>query len=180
MADLPPRTCLILGGADTLAADREAAFALFEPDVIIACNHAARDEPGRVDHWVTMHPEQLPRWIEARKAKGFAPAGRYWHARHRISPVEATPIESWGGSSGLLCVVVAFAIGCQRVVLAGVPMVKMSRHYDDPRPWMEARQYWPVWERRRAQMQPRVRSLSGWTRDLLGPPTREWIDAVAT
>lgn len=177
MAGHPVLRALVLGSAGTLEADRAAALQLFEPDVVIACNHAARDEPGRVDHWATMHPEQFPSWLAVRAAAGREPAGRLWHARHHVSAVDSTPIESWGGSSGLLCVAVAFEIGCSHVVLAGVPMVKMSRHYDDARPWMEARRYWPVWERRRPLLEPRVRSMSGWTCDLLGAPTRDWIDA---
>jgi hypothetical protein len=174
-----PLRALVLGGANTLAVDRAAALELFAPDLVIACNHAARDEPGRVDHWATMHSELLPKWIAARRAAGRPAAGQYWHARHRPCVVEgARPIESWGGSSGLLCVAVAYQLGCTHVVLAGVPMIKNMRHYDDTRPWLEARQYWPAWERRRHVMQPKVRSLSGWTQELLGGPTAEWLNAV--
>lgn len=173
----PPVRALVLGGANTLEADRREALELFTPDLVIACNHAARDEPGRVDHWVTMHPDLLPLWSRARTAAGLPPAGRYWHARHRLCPIEATPIESWGGSSGLLCVAVAFELGCSHIVLAGVPMVKTFRHFDDKRPWAEAAQYWPAWERKAVAMRHRVRSMSGWTRNLLGPPTEEWLGA---
>jgi hypothetical protein len=168
-------TALVLGGADTLAQDRAQALELFQPDLIIACNHAARDEPGRVDHWVSMHPDLFPKWIGARRAAGRPEAGRYWHPRHRPCPVPATAIENWGGSSGLLCVAVAYELGVGRIVLAGVPMLKTARHYDDDRHWLEARQYWPAWERWAPRMQGRVRSLSGWTADLLGRPTREWL-----
>lgn len=177
MARRPPRTALILGGANTLEDDRRRALELFEPDCLIGCNHAARDEPGRVDHWATMHPELFPMWLKQRAAAGHPPAGKLWYARHRISKVESTPIESWGGSSGLLCVAVAFELGCERIVLAGVPMVKNMRHYDDKNPWIEARQYWPAWERRMATLRTRVRSLSGWTLEQLGAPTGEWLNA---
>lgn len=180
MASSRPIRALILGGANTLEADRQAALELFEPDLIIACNHAGRDEAGRVDHWASMHAELLPLWVKARAEAGRPPAGQIWHARHRpcILP-GARPIESWGGSSGLLCVAVAYELGCAQVVLAGVPMVKTNAHYDDKRPWNEARQYWPVWERRAPKMMGRVRSMSGWTADLLGFPTKDWIDGLA-
>lgn len=175
-------TALLLGSANTLEADKAAALGLFEPDLIIACNHAARDEPGRVDHWVTMHPDQLPAWITARARAGRSPAGRFWHARHRPLPkgLTSTPIENWGGSSGLLCVAVAFELGVERIVLAGIPILKTARHYDDPRHWEEARGYWPAWERHAPRLQGRVKSLSGWTCNLLGSPTGEWLDADAT
>lgn len=170
---------LVLGGAETLPRDRIDALALFAPDLIIASNHAGRDEHGRVDHWATMHPELFPMWMRARALAGLPPAGQLWHARHRQTDLPSKPIESWGGSSGLLCVAVAFELGCSHIVLAGVPMQKMSRHYDDPRPWNEARQYWPAWERKLPQLQGRVKSLSGWTQELLGRPTGEWLDGSA-
>lgn len=174
---MPPRlTALILGGADTLEADRAGAEALFTPDLIIACNHAGRDQSGRIDHWATMHPELFPRWITARAALGHPPAGQLWHAKHRVPGVDSRPVTAWGGSSGMLCVCVAFELGCSHVVLAGVPMLKTARHYDDQRHWTEAAQYWPSWERRAPEMIGRVRSMSGWTLKLLGAPTREWLN----
>lgn len=110
-----------------------------------------------------------------RAEKGYPPAGQYWHARHRIGHMGSLPIESWGGSSGMLCVRVALELGCNRIVLAGVPMEKMSRHYDDAKPWNEARQYWPAWEKAIPRFAGRVRSLSGWTRERLGAPDEEWL-----
>ncbi len=174
-----PRTALILGGASTLPEDKAAALALFTPETILACNHAGRDEPGRVDHFVTMHSDLFPMWLKQRAANGFPPPGQLWRARHRIDATEGSrPIESWGGSSGLLCVAVALELGCDRIVLAGVPMEKMKCHYDDKRPWHEARQYWPSWDRHLPKMLGRVKSMSGHTRDILGEPTREWLDGI--
>lgn len=168
-------TALVLGGANCLADDKAAALALFDPDLIVACNHAGRDDPGRIDHWATMHPELFPMWLRARRAAGRPEAGKLWHARHRPTTVGSEPIESWGGSSGLLCVSVAIHLGATHVVLAGVPMDKRNAHYDKPGLWTEARQYWPSWERHRAAMQGRVKSMSGWTHNLLGGPTEEWL-----
>lgn len=171
-------TALILGGANCLIEDKLAALELFEPDMIIGCNHAARDELGRVDHWATMHPELFPLWIRQRTAAGRPLEAQLWHARHARLPagIESTPIDSWGGSSGMLCVRLAIHLRCEKIVLAGVPMRKTFSHYDCKLPWFEARQYWSAWERRKAEMADRVRSLSGWTADLLGRPTREWLD----
>lgn len=177
-APRPPQlSALVLGSANCLEADKAAALELFDPHLIIACNHAARDEPGRVDHWVTMHPELLAHWIAQRRAAGRPDAGQLWAARHRAHrcAVETTRIENWGGSSGLLCVAVAFELGVQKIVLAGVPLRKTFKHYDSEAPWDEARQYWPAWELHLSRMTDRVRSLSGWTQDLLGFPTREWL-----
>lgn len=171
----PQLSALVLGGANTLEADKAAALELFEPHLIIACNHAGRDEPGRVDHWCTMHPDLMPMWLKARRVAGRPEPGKLWHARHRPPTLDSTQIESWGGSSGLLCVAVAFELGVQRIVVAGVPLRKWSEHYDKAGPWWEARQYWPAWEKHADAMQDRVRSCSGWTQQLLGSPTREWL-----
>lgn len=170
-------SALILGSANTLAADKAAALELFDPHLIIACNHAARDEPGRVDHWVTMHPDLLAHWLEQRRAAGRPEPGQLWAARHRAHKcqLDVTRVENWGGSSGLLCVAVAFELGVQRIVLAGVPMRKTFCHFDAKEPWTEAREYWPAWERHRPRMEGRVRSLSGWTQELLGSPDRGWL-----
>ncbi len=171
-------TALILGSANSLIEDKLAALKLFTPDLIIACNHAARDELGRVDHWATMHPELYSLWLRQRRDAGRPMTAKLWHARHCRLPngIESEPIDSWGGSSGLLCVRVAIHLGCEKIVLAGVPMRKTFAHYDNKLPWFEARQYWTAWERRLPEMQGRVRSLSGWTADLLGRPSREWLD----
>lgn len=173
------KRALILGGANCLQGDRQRALEMFEPDVIIACNHAGIEEP-HVDHMATMHPELLRHWHLKRMTKGHPPWPNVWHAKHRKLPADAPaaqPIESWGGSSGMLCVVVALAaLNCDRVVLAGVPMSKTFRHFDDDRLWLEARQYWTAWEKAaETKFNGRVRSMSGWTGQLLGWPTKDWL-----
>lgn len=177
-APRPPQlSALVLGSANTLEADRAAALELFDPHLVIACNHAGLVEPGRLDHWVSMHPDLLVHWVKQRREAGLPDAGQLWRPRHRGHKVglEMNQLENWGGSSGLLCVAVAFQLGVQRIVLAGVPMRKTFRHFDHQDYWWEARQYWPAWERHKPKMQDRVRSLSGWTQNLLGSPTREWL-----
>lgn len=170
-------TALVIGSAATLDDDRRRALELFTPDLLIGCNHAARDHAGPVDHWATMHPDLFPLWLKARRAAGHPEPGQLWHARHRIPPadLDSRAVESWGGSSGLLCVSVAFELGVDRVVLAGVPMLKTACHYNDPKHWQEARCYWPSWERMRPRLLGRVKSMSGWTHDLLGGPTGDWL-----
>lgn len=167
---------LILGGAATIWDDFHAAIELFEPDVTIACNHIGRDWVGVVDHWATMHPDIRDRlWLKQRADKGLPPAGQLWHPRHRGIWKGSKPIETWGGSSGMLCVAVGFELGIDKMVLCGVPMTKLMGHYDDPKPWMEARQYHNVWLRRAPQLQGRVKSMSGFTQELLGAPTEDWL-----
>lgn len=166
---------IVLGGANTLHADERAALDLCPDAMIIACNHAGRDREGRVDHWATMHADHFPKWIAERIAAGRPDAGKLWHARHRHSSVGSTDIESWGGSSGMLCIAVAYELGVDKIMLAGVPMEQGCCHYNDRRLWSEARQYRNCWERHKPAMLGRVRSFSGWTMKLLGMPDRDWL-----
>lgn len=123
-----------------------------------------------------MHPDLFPKWLNERRSAGRAEPGQLWHAGHRPTPVQSTGIDSWGGSSGFLCVRLAIHLGVQRIVLAGVPMRKHHCHYDKPGiPWGEAYRYWTCWEKKMPKIRNRVRSLSGWTADLLGRPTEEWL-----
>lgn len=173
-----PLKAICLGGSngawDELA---DARLMLGDDAIVIACNHAGRDIEGRLDHWVTMHPDLMPRWTDQRRAAGRPAAGQLWHARHHRSSIDTSrPISSWGGSSGLLCVTLALDLGCSHVILAGIPLVQTHRHYDQPgRNWTEAAQYRPAWNARKDQMAARVRSLSGWTLQLLGYPTEDWL-----
>lgn len=170
---------LILGGADCLQADREAALKLFTPDYIVATNEAGRDYAGELDVWVTMHPEKIQGWLKERAKAGRLPAKALWKPQHRNGPtgLEMRGIPSWGGSSGLLaCAGVKLALEC-RGVLAGCPMTIEGSHYWDKnhRPWGEAPRYWDNWIRFYPQIRDCIRSMSGKTKELLGAPTREWL-----
>jgi len=171
---------LILGGADCLKADMAAALALFTPSVIIAVNNAGFDHPGPVDHWVTMHPDKMPSWIRKRRANGYPDAGTLWRPRHRTQAGELDWREfpSWGGSSGLAACVVAVKALEIRAVLAGVPMQPERAHYDDPKRWNDCQHYLSNWKTWLPHMQGRIKSMSGWTRELLGAPDQVWLGAM--
>ena len=86
-----------------------------------------------------------------------------------------------GGSSGLLAVTVALELGKEnqdqlRIVLAGVPMDPAAGNFRAPSvPWAEATVYHPAWEERAEALKKNVRSMSGWTAELLGKPTAAWL-----
>jgi len=93
-------------------------------------------------------------------------------------------IYPWsGGSSGMLAVQVALALGCTKVMLCGMPMTptphfEQSAEFDAAHTvWSEADGHWRSWLRvhQHGWFEDRVRSTSGRTRDLFGAPTREWL-----
>jgi hypothetical protein len=91
----------------------------------------------------------------------------------------------WHGSTALFCVLTAFPMGYKKIVLAGVPLdskghwywdEKTQPQYPDP-PW--SYQTYQAWfEFAETPEAQQVRSMSGYTKTLLGKPTRKWLKEV--
>lgn len=169
-------TAVVLGGADCVWCDLDAAMRLGRIDVVVAVNHAGRDYRGRVDHWATFHPELLPTWIEARRALHLPDVSSFWSVTPRKGHPELplSIVEDWGGSSGLIGAQVALMVA-SHVVLCGVPLDPDAAHFDKAGRWDEALRHRKTWERRAKSLDRRVRSMSGWTAELLGRPSVEWL-----
>ncbi len=171
-------TAWILGGAISRPAEEAEALSYFEPDLIIATNHAGRDREGRVDHWASFHVELLDKWVRERREAGREDAGQLWVPERRSLPrgMRAEAVPNWRGSSGLLAVTVAMKLGVDRAILCGIPMTREGGHYDRPAGelWREAGNYRRGWEEHADEIRPYVRSLGGWTAELLGRPPEEW------
>lgn len=169
---------LILGAADCLWQDLRA-LGHWDGDVM-AVNRSGVHYAGRINHWVTMHPEFLGAWMEAR-AVSFGPEQFTTWAQSEGDDIDhaVTDIEP-RGSSGLFAVRVALqCLGCERVVLAGMPIDDRPHFYDadGKRSGPPFRYYMPDWLRaRRREFKGRVRSMSGWTGEVLGLPDKEWLD----
>ena len=178
---------LVLGGADCIWDDLAALEDATGPwpGIVVAVNAIGALWPRRLDHWATLHPEHMAPWLEARIENGY-PAGftvwahelERWHSKKGRDLVDRTlPVPRRSGSSGMFGVDVARAVGCDRVVLCGVPMSR-SPHFGRSDAWRDADTYWQRWEERRADLAPFVRSMSGRTREMLGAPDAAWLEAV--
>jgi hypothetical protein len=172
---------LVLGGAKTLAADLDMARSLVVPSecVIVACNDAGIVWPGRLDHWVTAHPEELGARKEQRRERGHPDGYRTWtrpypfgmKERERMCDHVLGGYED--GSSGLLALGVAIAVGAH-AILCGIPM-DTGEHFNRASGWGIAEKYREGWKAAEHKIRGRARSCSGWTADLLGMPTNEWV-----
>lgn len=170
-------TGLVVGSGACVWEDLSALVALLHgpwPGVVVAVNDMIAHYPGRVDHAVSLHADKLESWLTERRRRGGNRDLVTWSHPMRHTPAKRTIEQRGAGSSGLLAVWVAFEVGCERVVLCGVPMDGQG-HFFDPRPWADAERYAKAWEERRHALTD-VRSMSGWTRSLLGAPTREWLE----
>lgn len=191
-------SCLILGGANTVWRDVAVLETLIDgywPGVVIAVNDIGVIWPRRLDHWASVHPEKMsttvgwknPRggrhgWAGLRESKGLPSEPDIWsnaHGRHhgKIDRV----LQQWAsGSSGLFAVAVAYKLGMQRVVLAGTPMDDRGHfteslvHHPD-QAWTSVRSHRKAWETHLPRLRERTRSLSGWTREVLGFPDLGWL-----
>lgn len=183
---------LIFGRAMGAFEEAEAANKLCTFDIVTCCGRSGYAWPGRVDHWCTWHPNLLPMLVQKRKDAGYEPVGKFWSGIHRgmkqganhlksykpgVSPMPALEwVKCDGGSSGLLAIMVNLTLA-DKIVLAGIPLDPEREHFDKPGIWTDGKNYRKTWERNKPLFQDKVRSMSGWTAELLGMPTEEWLNA---
>lgn len=150
------------GGFDELAA-------LGPVDAVYAVNDAASEYPGELAAFVTLHPEKLHKWLPLRSA----PTGEV--IAHEAHPLVTRAVDyrfpgmNASGSSGLFATKIALEAGADRVVLCGVPMDAVRAHYFDPTAWSEVEAFRDAWHIALPHLS-KVRSMSGWTAELLGKP----------
>ncbi len=179
---------LVLGGAATLWRDVAGALDLGRFDLVVACNDAAAVWPGRLDAAVSLHPEKYGIWMGRRNKAGHPAPGRlvgHLEAGKSTVRLPDLPIEfaEWkfegqpdSGSSGLFALRYALeSLGADRAVLCGVPMHDAAAHFFDATPWGAAAAHRRGFNQARPAIGDRARSMSGWSADLLGQPTKEWL-----
>lgn len=178
------KKAVVIGGASCVWDDLEKAKSLATYDLLIAINDAGAAYPGQVDYWVTLHPEKLAAWAKKREENSHAPALQYVaHSGNtedkrpgRGFGVSFTVPYTWPGSSGLFAVEIALkTLDVDRVVLCGVPM-NADPHFFDPEPWSAVKGFWQAWPDAYPHIKDKVRSMSGRTQELLGAPTRQWLN----
>jgi hypothetical protein len=182
-------TCLVLGGGATLHDDLERARKTVPFDAVVACNEAGIEWPGELRAWVSLHARYYstgPNWRKQRADKGYPPAkAHYGHPEAfkgaNMPDVIATPYSFAGeksGSSGLFAAKVALVdLGFDRVVFCGVPMDPIP-HFTGRESWVprdtdgrtSAHGFRNSWLAVPQDYRDRMRSMSGWTRVLLGAP----------
>lgn len=178
-----PKTALVLGGAESVFADAERAFAMFTPAAVIAVNDMIAAWPNKITHACTLHGEKLLDWQAIRKAaKRNTDYQTVYFERLKAKPVPKIDhvIEyRWphldSGSSGLYAVKAMLNLGFDRIVLAGVPMTQGGGHFVRHEPWDAHDRFRGAWVGAIPHIAGKVRSMSGWTQEILGSPSPEWL-----
>jgi hypothetical protein len=167
----PQGITAVLGGAGGNWDELARASQIAPVRYLVAVNDAAMHYPGQLDAFVTLHPEKLSGWLGARRTAGLPePAAVIAHTAHALVTEVVGyqwPGMTGSGSSGLFATKIALERTTLPVVLCGVPMNASGAHFFCDAPWSEVEQFRAAWE----WALPRlglVRSMSGWTAELLG------------
>jgi len=180
---------LVIGCAAEVWQEVEAAQALATFDAIYAVKMAGIHWEGYF-HWITLHPEFMDRYKAERRTLGLpdtyevvAPQAHEVGA-HAHHPADRRVTYRWpnmssSGSSGLFAAKVALEDGHDRVVLAGVPMQREASHFQRARPWVDVDGFMPAWNVAKSHLLGKVKSMSGWTQNLLGAPDAQWLAEAA-
>lgn len=188
------KRALVVGCAACVWKDVLQAQKLCHYDTIICVKMAGVYWPGRFHIWAGVHPEYMADYIQKRRRRFpfsdsyeiVAPLESELDNNYRKIPVDRRVSYHWGdnsrtGSSGLYGVKVAINDEHTHVVLAGIPM-DGQKHFTRGKSWIEGASgsYRHGWIDALPYIKDRVRSVSGWTKELLGQPTPEWIANNAT
>lgn len=172
---------LILGGADCVWRDVEAALQLGEYEFVVACNDIGTAWAGEIEAWVTLHPENMAAWINQRASRGYPRAKRIvYHDTMAGAPApDLVSPYNWqrhhrSPSSGVFSAKVAIELGITRGVLCGVPLT-MSPHFNNNGEWAAASSFHDGLMHALPFLKDKIRSMSGYTRQVLGEPTPEWL-----
>lgn len=173
---------VIIGGASCVWDD--LAQVIGKPDYM-AINLSGYFAHKTIRHWATCHPQMLPYYLGLYHEFYFptdTENDQFNFFAHIMEPHIQThaPMNAennWQfvinrGSSGIFATQVALALGYEQVWLAGIPL-DSSRSLFDP-PWAAVidygEQYQEEWLKAADLFKGRVKSFSGFTRELLGAP----------
>ena len=163
---------VILGGAVCVWDDLKRFRTMYDGEIMtIATNETGWMYQGKLDHWISLHPENFERknWLLRRPQKDYLT----WSHRWKVDRI----LQHWGaGSSGLYAATLAKHLCSRRNVFCGVPMDERG-NVDGRKNWAdkEVRIHREGWLKHLDDIKEDFRSMSGWTMELLGEPTEEWL-----
>lgn len=171
------KAAIVIGTAGCVWEDLARVEHLREAADIFAVKEIGAFLPWIVHHWVTLHPKELPHLMALRLVRHYGMDIKpVTHSNKPHSAVDhAWEMANYGANSGFYAAEVALVMGYDRIILAGCPADNTPHFYDPP--WRKTTagdshvlKAWRLEIMRNGEIRSRVRSLSGWTRDLLGAP----------
>jgi hypothetical protein len=185
IGSLAGRPAIVCGGAKGVFEELERATALLDPyqPVFFAANDVGM-YMDRLDHWVSLHMDNLGAWKNVRWLHHHGPEKTQYHApdpRPFIDYVwqQLTPQMAL---SGYFAMQIAWIMGASLIVLCGCPGAQSPMFFNakprdtfgygdgDQGADQGIRQQIEREMNRLPDFKRGVRSLSGWTMDYFGPP----------
>lgn len=181
---------LVIGCAANVWAEVEQAMRLCDFDAFYCVKLAGVHWVGGRFVWPTLHPEFMDAYENERKQLGLhseyeivAPLsgevgmhGKKGNITRRVS--YRYPGMNSSASSGGYAAKVALEDGFERVVLAGVPMRTEDKHFTRGKDWAQRDSFVRGFKDSVPFFAGRVRSMSGWTAELLGQPDPGWLNGA--
>ena len=169
-------TLLVVGGAPCVWDDLEAWWEFDHHHDVCVVNEIGRLFPCHFQHAFSYHHTFLvEKGITAPFVHTIRRGGDY-------SGMYPWRLRDTGGSSGFMAARCAIKYwGYKRVVVAGCP-INNDGHFSSlagsPDSYRYAETFLSAWRRHHKTIGSRLRSMSGNTRDIYGPPTKEWLNDV--
>ena len=184
---------LITGDGRTFPEDMKTFLDWKVPHDVMAIGRSINLYPGRVMHWANVDGSESIWWAEHLPIKndGKMPI------RHTLGECRGYDIDwdvideplwekdanvMWHGSTALFATLTCITLGYKKIILAGCPLDSKGHWYFDNLPnntgprWLpETYQVW--FEFAKNSGSEKVKSLSGYTSQIVGMATKEWLDA---
>lgn len=162
---------VITGSAPCVNADIASVPGVCGFDYMVIGFAAAGMHTIYCKYMATYHPTEIPDIKKRREAIGGNTD--YTVISHIATPgvdiIEPLLPGERSGSSALLGAQAAIKLGYNRIVLCGCPLTGEN----DKKGSYES--FRVGWTQKKKYLNDRVRSMGGWTQELLGAPTQEWL-----
>ena len=182
---------LITADGKTLVDDLEVFIGWDIPHDVMCVGRSIKAYPGKVDHWAEVDAD-ASNWVAMNLEKTHPDKVRNGHIyKHTLGEhkgfdfdwdVENSPWPMsevmWHGSTALFAVMIALEMGYKPIVLAGTPLDSKGHWYFDREkygPTWTAETYQAWFEFAAGENAKYVKSMSGYTMQILGKADRKWL-----
>ena len=164
------RVLIIYGAAPCVDEDYTAAIKLAGVADVVGVGLDTSEVRLPFDWIVTLHPVEAQEIKERRAAAGLGEIIIVAHEKQNWEVDVLEPYTPPTGSSALLGVNYGIRLGYRKIILCGCPLTgKNAGGYE----YARLRDGWTF---KKDEIMGMVKSMSGWTKDLIGEPTKEWLD----
>lgn len=137
-----------------------------EADYMIIGLDAVEKYLGFAKYVATFHPGEIPQIIERRKKAGGNTDWQMISHEQKPGVDIVTPHTGPSGSSAMLGIITGLKFGYEKIICCGCPLDGENKYTA----------FRGGWTKRLDLIRDKVRSMSGWTRELVGEPTEEWLN----